>query len=131
MIIAAGIGAALGLILVIAMLRSGMLAERSGLAVLLGSVAVFYPVFAAAQSDWAGLVLHSAIFVAFAALALRGWHKGTYLIVGGLIAHGLFDIGIAFIGHPAPDWWPIFCASLDLVVGAILLRLIQVGKVPQ
>lgn len=128
--LAAVVGALSGLILALAMYRSGMLQERSGLAILLGAIAFFYPVFAATEGDWPAFTLHVLVFAAFSFLALQGWTKGIYLIVGGLIAHGLFDFGLAFIGHPGPVWWPIFCGTLDVIIGLIVLRLLQVGKVP-
>ena len=125
----AGAAAAAGAIWV--MLREGMLQERSGLAVLLIAIAVFYPVFAAASGDVLAIALHGAIFAAFGALALRGFRRGTFLLAGGLIAHGIFDVATGLISAPGPAWWPAFCAAFDIVAGALILRLIQTGKVPQ
>jgi len=130
MALAAVIGAVCGLVLVFAMYQAGMLKERSGLTILLGAIAFFYPVFAAAEGDWFAFALHSAIFLGFCALAVLGWSKGLYLIVGGLIAHGIFDFGLAFVGHPGPLWWPAFCGTLDIVAGALLFRLLQNGRIP-
>ncbi len=113
------------------MQRNGMLSERSGAAVLLMAVAVFYPVFAAAEADTAGLVLHLLIFAGFTFLALRAYHRGLFLLAGGLIAHGIFDIIAGFIATPGPSWWPAFCASFDIVAGVMILQLIQTGKVPR
>ena len=124
------IGALAGFIVAFTMYQSEMLQERSGLTILLAAVAFFYPVFAAAEGDWGAFAIHMVIFAAFCLLALQGWRRGTYLIVGGLIAHGVFDFGIAFIGHPAPLWWPAFCGAIDIVIGVIVLRLIQSGRIP-
>ncbi len=131
MILAALVGAAVGAGLMLALFHARMLTERSGSAVLLASIAVFYPVFAATEGDMAGLILHLVIFAAFTWLALRGFRHGMHLIAGGLIAHGLFDLGVMVIDGPGPDWWPPFCAGVDIVAGAALIRLLQTGKVAQ
>lgn len=123
------IGAVCGIVTVWLMYREGMLAERSGAAMLLVAVALFYPVFAAAEGDWLEFALHIVIFGAFVALALRGYRQGLFLLAGGLIAHGFFDIIAGSIAAPGPAWWPAFCAGVDIAAGAIMLRLIQTGKI--
>jgi len=128
MLAAVPIGAVCGIATVFVMFRSGILAERSGAAMLLAAIAVFYPVFAAIDADPLAIALHLAIFAGFAALALRGFRDGLYLIAGGLIAHGIFDICLMFTQITGPAWWPPFCASFDLIAGASILRLIQTGK---
>lgn len=125
---AAIVGAVCGLAVIFTMYHNGMLAERSGAAILLSAIAVFYPVFAVISGDILALVLHLAIFAGFSALAMRGFHQGLHLIAGGLIAHGLFDLGVMFIHITGPTWWPAFCAGVDIFAGAALLRLIQTGK---
>ena len=129
--IAAAAGAAAGAAIIALMHREGMLRERSGLAMLLAAIAFFYPVFAAAEGDWGAVAVHGVVFVGFVALAIRAWRRGTFLIAGGLIAHGLFDIATGVIGAPGPAWWPAFCAALDIVAGVAVLRLIQTGKIAE
>lgn len=129
--IAALIGAIAGGGAMVAFWRTGMLAERSGLAVLLAAIAAFYPVFAAQNGDFAETALHIAIFAAFGALALTGFRRGAYIIAGGLIGHGVFDAGIYFLGAPGPTWWPAFCGAFDIAAGGVLIRLLQSRKVPQ
>lgn len=122
-----GIGAGAGMIWL--MHREGMLAERSGAAILLAAIASFYPVFAAAEGDWPAFALHFLIFAGFAALAVRAYRHGLFLLAGGLIAHGLFDIMLGLIAAPGPTWWPAFCAGVDIAAGVLMLQLIQAGKV--
>jgi len=128
-LLAALIGVASGSGLVWAMHREGMLQERSGAAILLAAIASFYPVFAAAEGDWAALALHLAIFAGFVALSIRAYRHGLFLLAGGLIAHGIFDILVGVISAPGPAWWPAFCAGVDIAAGVLMLRLIQAGKV--
>ncbi|MDG1375735.1 MAG: hypothetical protein P8P56_01665 [Yoonia sp.] len=125
------IGAIFGLMIVFIMFRSGMLAERSGATMLLVAIASFYPVFAVTSGDPLAVMVHVAIFAGFAALALRGFQHGLYIIAGGLIAHGLFDLSLMLTLITGPTWWPAFCASLDIVAGLAIVRLIQTGKAPR
>lgn len=129
--IAALIGALTGGGVMVTLWRTGMLSERSGLAVLLAAIAAFYPAFAAQNGDIGETALHVGIFAAFSLLALIGFRKGAYIIAGGLIAHGVFDAGLYFLGAPGPTWWPAFCGAFDIVAGGVLIRLLQSRKVPQ
>ncbi len=129
MLLAALVGAAAGFGATTMMQRAGMLSERSGVAVMLIAVALFFPVFAAAEGDLLAFALHLLIFAGFATLAIRGYARGMFLLAGGLIAHGLFDIMAGLIAAPGPAWWPLFCASFDIVAGVLILQLIQSGKV--
>ena len=128
-ITAALVGAGLGALMMLTMFHAGMLQERSGSAVLLAAVAVFYPVFAVIEGDFADLFLHGAIFLGFVWLALRGFRYGMHVIAGGLLAHGIFDLGLIGLSAPGPIWWPVFCASLDIVAAGAMIRLIQSGKI--
>ena len=128
-ITAALIGAGLGALAMLMLFHAGMLAERSGAAVMLCAVALFYPVFAVQSGDIGSAALHAIIFILFATLARFGFQKGMYLIAGGLIGHGILDLGLHVIGAPGPVWWPLMCAAFDIVAGAALIRLIQTGKV--
>lgn len=130
-LIAALVGAGVGAFSIFVMFRAGMLAERSGVAVLLAAIAIFYPVFAVQEGDLTALLLHLAVFAGFAFLAQFGFQRGMHLLAGGLVGHGIFDIGLHIIGAPGPLWWPVFCASVDIVAGMVLIRLLQTRKVPQ
>ena len=125
------LGFSAGVMIVWGMLRAGMLRDRSGLAVLLAAIAVFYPVFAAAEGDPLAIGVHALIFAGFTFVALRGFRTATYLLAGGLIAHGVFDLALIWLPSPGPAWWPTFCASVDIAAGLLLIRLIQTRKVAQ
>lgn len=128
-ILPALIGVVCGAGLIWIMHREGMLAERSGAAMLLAAIALFYPVFAAAEGDWLSFALHVLIFSGFALLSVRAYHKSMALLAGGLIAHGIFDIFVGVIAAPGPAWWPAFCAGVDIAAGVLMLQLIQSGKI--
>lgn len=125
------IGGILGLALVGALYRIGALQERSSLAVMLGAIAFFWPVFAVqADATVTILVVHGVVFVLFAALAAFGFRKSAFVLACGLIAHGGFDVLVLFTGHPGPVWWPAFCGALDLVVGVLVIILIRTHRIP-
>ena len=123
---ALALGSICGLAIVIVMNRAGMLAERSGLAVLLAAIAAFWPVFAIADGHDA--ILHLAGFAGFLALALAGFVRGALWLVAGLALHGLWDAGLALGRPPGPAFWPAFCAALDLAAAAALALLWQKGR---
>ena len=129
--IAALLGLLLGTLAIAALQAGGLLRDRAGAAVLLIAVASYYPVFAAAGGDPLATGLHVAIFAGFSALAVRAFARGLFLLAGGLIAHGLFNIMIGFINAPGPAWWPAFVAGFDIAAGVVILRLIQQGRLPR
>lgn len=124
--IAAGVIA--GILIIYTLDKTGMLAERSGSAMLLAAVAVFYPVFAVIDGHFLGAILHTLVFVAFCWLAIHGFKQGLHIIAAGLLAHGLFDVVLMVLSSPGPEWWPAFCAALDIAAAFALYRLIQTGK---
>ena len=113
------------------MYRIGLLAERSGLAVLVSAIAMFYPVFASASAAPVGVIsFHLAVFAAFTAAAAWGFHKGVAALAALLVLHGLFDVVAIFATSPAPDWWPAFCAGIDIAVGAVVFALLYRKDIP-
>lgn len=112
--IAALIGVIAGGGAMFALWRTGMLAERSGLAVLLAAVAAFYPVFTAQNGDFGETALHIAIFAAFSLLAAD--RVPARCLCHRRRAH--FDAGLYFLGASGPVWWPYFAAHLILSQGA-------------
>lgn len=130
MITAAVIGAASGVVMIVTMYKAGMLAERSSIAVLLCAIAVFYPVFAVQAGAPVPLIaFHALVFFLFSALALRGFRSGMGLLAGALAAHGLFDLTAHVAGHPGPEWWPVFCGSLDLAAAIAIVLLLRQGRI--
>ena len=125
------IGSGLGAVLIGTLYRLGALEDRSGLAVLLGAIALFWPVFAfQAEASAVTIIFHCAVFLAFGALAAYGFKTSATILAAGIIAHGLFDAATLLTGHPGPVWWPAMCGGLDVVAGALLLFLIKTQRIP-
>lgn len=125
------IGGLSGAVLILLLYRMGALQERSGIAVLLAAIAFFWPVFAVqANASLIEIGIHATVFLAFAVLAAYGFRQSASVLAAGLIAHGVFDALVLVAGNPGPSWWPVFCGTLDVVAGAILLFLIRTRRIP-
>jgi len=94
-------------------------------------IALVYVLFAVMAGAREILLVESAIAVGFITLTVAGarwphrrWAGG--LIAAGLVLHGGFDlVHDALLHNPVvPSWWPVFCAVVDVVVGAWLMGLV-------
>lgn len=122
MILPALVGIALGISIVLIMIVAGLFRENGATAMLVAAVAAFYPVFAVqAEASLLVIALHIAVFAAFVASAIWGFHKGLRPLAILLMAHGGFDAVTLYAGHPGPVWWPAFCAGLDIAAGGAIL----------
>ena len=76
--------------------------------------------------------LESIQLAIFAVIAVVGFRSNLWLVVGGLAAHGVFDLAhdhvIANPGVPA--WWPAFCSAADVVLALLMGVLLYRGTVP-
>ena len=105
--------------------------ERAFYSTILMVVATYYILFAAMWAAAPGasrhaLVMESVAAVVFFAGAVVGFKTNFWIIVVGLIGHGVFDIFHAhLISDPGvPPWWPAFCMAYDVAAGAGLAGLL-------
>jgi len=99
----------------------GLHKERGVWPSLLIAIAAFYVVFAFEHSDHSGIALQSVIALGFMALALIGYKSSLWLIVAGLVLHGIFDaVSLAYTANPAPNWWGPFCIGVDGLLALML-----------
>ena len=95
-------------------------------------VAHYYILFAVMGSSMSALAVESIIAVVFVAVAVTGFKKNLWLIVAGLVGHGVFDFFHHVLVHNpgVPVWWPGFCLSFDVLAGGFLaLRLIRRSEI--
>lgn len=104
--------------------------DRAFYATVLTVVGMLYVLFAV-MAGGRGLLPELAFFAAFAALAAAGFRRSLWIVAAGLALHGVFDfIRYAFLAAPgAPDWWPAFCGSYDVVAAIGLALLLQRRRV--
>lgn len=95
-------------------LLTGFDRERVFYPTILIVVATYYILFAAMGSSTPALTIESTVAGAFLIAALVGFKKNLWLVVSGLVGHGVFDFfHHMVIQNPGvPVWWPGFCLSI-------------------
>lgn len=123
------IGLGLGLAVPAFARITGMDRDRAFYPIVLIVVAHYYFLFALlAGGD--GFVAELALFAIFAATAVLGFRISLWFVVAGLAIHGLFDFTrhLMIAAHGAPDYWPAFCGTFDLVAPAVLAVILLFDK---
>lgn len=125
-----GIGLFLALAVGVVAATTGLDRERAFYSTVLIVVGSYYVLFAAMAGPGILIGVETALSLAFVAAALVGFRKSLWIVVLGLAAHGLFDMGHGFVvtNPGVPGWWPDFCMAYDLAAAAVLaLRLWRPG----
>jgi hypothetical protein len=94
-------------------------------------IAAIYIGFAVADGRPKVIAVESAVAGAFFVLAAAGVTRSGWLIVAAYAAHGFKDLWQQRTQYVSGTrWWPPFCATVDLLVAAILTvsSLIQTYK---
>jgi hypothetical protein len=107
--------------------------DRAFYATILIVVAHYYALFAAEAGSTSALIAESAPMIVFVALAVAGFKFRPWLIPAGLVAHGVFDLvhGYLVTNPGVPTWWPAFCGTYDVVLGAAVGALLIRGRANQ
>jgi hypothetical protein len=114
------IGITLGIAVAAFAKLSGFDRDRSFYPTVAIVIASYYALFATIEAPPAILATEIAIGLGFATVAVIGFKKNMWLAAAAIAGHGAFD----FLLHPAienpgmPVWWPGFCGSIDLFLGA-------------
>lgn len=104
--------------------------DRAMYPVMIVVIALLYALFAVIGHSLDALGWEALPIALFVAAAVLGFRRSLWWAVFGLAAHGVFDfIHPALIDNPGvPAWWPMFCASYDLVAAAYLAWLLRSGR---
>lgn len=95
----------------------------------LATFPVYYWVFALYAFDLAALpgeVLAGLPFAAIACVAAAARSRASWLLLAaGYLAHAAYDVHHDLLATNAgvPPWWPAFCGSVDILVGAYVALL--------
>lgn len=84
-------------------------------------IASYYALFAVMGGSQRALVMEVGVGVVFLLAAVIGFKKSMWLVAAGIAGHGVFDFLFhnALITNPGmPVWWPAFCGTIDIVLGA-------------
>ena len=100
--------------------------DRAFYATVLTVIACLYVLFAVIADAGRGLIPEIVFFGFFAALAVIGFRTNLWIVAVGLALHGAFDfVRQVFLPAPgAPEWWPAFCGSYDVVAALGLAKLL-------
>jgi hypothetical protein len=101
--------------------------ERAFYPTVLIVIASYYVLFALMGGSGRILMVESIVASGFLLAAVIGFKRNLWLVVIALGGHGVFDfVHRWFIENPgAPDWWPGFCLTFDVIVGAYLAMLLM------
>ena len=125
------IGVAVGLGVCVFTSLVGMDRDRALYPTMMIVIALLYDLFAAIGGSNQALVMEAAAGVIFIGLAVAGFRSSLWFTVVGLIGHGMFDLAHRLIiqNPGVPTWWPAFCLSADVAIGAYLAVLILRDRV--
>lgn len=126
------IGVGLAPIVVVLGRLSGMDRDRAMYPITLIVIATYYVLFATmgGQPALRDELIASAVFIV---LAIVGFRTSLWWAAAGIAGHGLFD----FFVHPhltpnagMPAFWPAFCGSIDVALGALIAILLLRRSIP-
>jgi hypothetical protein len=123
----------IGLALAVSLLATavGFDRDRVFYPTLLIVIASYYGLFALLGETPGALARESVVIAVFVLVSLAGFKRNLWIVVAGLCAHGLFDLGHAqLIANPGvPAWWPGFCLTYDVTAGAYLAWRLHHSKI--
>ncbi len=117
------IGSSLGVAIFLLARMTGFASDRSFYPTVMVIIASYYVLFATMAANHAGLVEELVVAITFSAPALAGYYRGARIAAATIFAHGIYDPahGGLGAGHGAPEWWPVFYAAIDIVLGCLVL----------
>lgn len=94
----------------------------------LAMIAAIYIGFSVADGRWKVIAVESTVAGIFVVVAALGVTGSAWLLVVGLAGHGVKDLWQHRTHFVATTrWWPPFCASVDVVVAALLTVALLAG----
>lgn len=110
----------------------GMDRDRALYPVALIVIASYYCLYAVLGGSNTALVNESILAAVFVVIAAVGFRTNLWIVAAGIVGHGIMDIfHHSFIENPGlPTWWPMFCMSIDIVLGAYLALMLWRKAIP-
>ena len=122
-------GAVIAVFVVLLFKARGLEEAKWAYPVLLATFPVYYWVFAIYGSDSAALPKEFLVGLAFLAVAYIAYKFKSFvtllLLAFGYVMHAAYDFShnFFFVNAGAPTWWPEFCGSVDVLIGAYIAYL--------
>jgi hypothetical protein len=129
--VALSIGALLAVLIALFARGVGLDRDRAFYPTVLIVIGLLYVLFAVIGGSREALLLDGLLCLVFVAAAVVGFRYSLWVVVLGLIGHGMMDlVHHRFVANPGvPVWWPGFCLSYDVVAGLVLGLLIVTKKI--
>lgn len=125
--LAAGIVSAVAVVL---LFRASRLEDtRWAYPILLAEFPANYWAFAIYGSDVPALLKEMTVGLAFLAVAYIAYRARGFItllaLAAGYVLHAAYDFShdLLLINAGMPSWWPEYCASIDVLIGAYLAYL--------
>jgi hypothetical protein len=128
-IYALAVGVVSAVVVVLLFKAWGLETTRWAYPVLLAEFPVNYWIFAIYGSDAAALFKELVVGLAFLAVAYIAYRARSFvtllLLAFGYVMHAAYDFShnVLFVNAGTPTWWPEFCASVDVLIGAYIAYL--------
>jgi len=121
-----GIGSVLALVVSVFARFVGLDRDRAFYPTVLIVVGSFYVLFAVMGGTTQALISELIGMTLFVLAAVAGFKFNQWIVVAGLVGHGVFDFVHAGIitNTGVPGWWPAFCGAYDVCAGGILAWLL-------
>jgi hypothetical protein len=125
------IGVVLGLVIGGACTFFGMDRDRALYPAAMIVIAAYYVLFALMGGSTQALLIELAVGTVFVVLALVSFRTSLWLVAGAIAGHGVFDVihPHVYVNAGVPWFWPAFCSSIDVVLGAYLAWLLASKRV--
>ena len=101
---------------------SGFEKDRSFYPTVLIVIALLYVLFATLDGRYSVVLIESAFALIFIGAAIAGYYRSCLIVAAGITAHGVFDFVHYFLieDRGVPIWWPGFCGTVDVLLGAFV-----------
>jgi hypothetical protein len=106
----------------------GLDRERAFYPTVLIVIASYYVLFAVMGASLRTLLIEILVASGFLLFGVLGFKRSLWFAVTAIVGHGVFDfIHHWFVENPGvPYWWPGFCLTFDVILGAWLaVRLLR------
>ena len=120
------VGIVLGIAIGIFSSLVGLYRDRALYPVALIVIASYYCLYAIVGGSNSALVNEMIAAAVFVVVAAIGFRTNLWLVAAGIAGHGVFDLfHHLIIENPGlPTFWPMFCMSIDIVLGAYLALML-------
>jgi hypothetical protein len=94
-------------------------------------IASYYGLFAVMSGSNQALATELVAIAVFLLASILGFKRNLWIVAGALFMHGIFDVfhGDLISNPGVPVWWPMFCLTFDITVGAYLAWLLNRDRV--